>query len=775
MASTTLTFDLLARDHASSTFQKFGRNVDQTSGRFRSLGTSMAKFGKAAAVGLGVAASGMAVGLLHAAKAAAADEAAQVKLARALKNTTGANASQVSAVEQWITAQGRAFGVSDDQMRPALERLARSTHDVGEAQDLTRLAMDASAGTGKSLQTIVEALAKAHDGNTGALSRLGIQTKNAKGETLSFTQIVRNMGDAFEGQAAAKADTLQGKMDRLRVVMNEAKETIGAALIPALTRLATVFVNDVAPAITQMAQWINANLIPGLKRVAQFVSSNRSAFAALGVTIAALSVVMRAHAAVMAVQAAGGLLTFLKATKLVTAATKAYAAVQWLLNAALAANPIGIVITALAAVGVALVIAYKKSQTFRRIVNGAFSAVADVVRNTVGVINAIWSRWGDQIKSIVGAAFRLAVTLIRNALRVMQGVIQLVTGVIRGDWSKAWEGIKNITGGSWEIIKALSKAAVKLLGAIIRGLGSLMQAGMREAWKMTRRAASEGVGWVEAEVRALPGKIASAVGNLSGLLYNAGVQIIQGLISGITSQLASLASTLGHVTGMIPDLKGPLDRDRKLLRPGGQAIIEGLISGIEDRKGDLERRLKDITRRIERFGNDIKSLREARGQFVSGFAESFSTSVFGNDNAMDVRHMLVAQRSARDAAQRLQRQIGRLRHKGLSPDLVQQLAAAGPSAMPQISALAGSSRHQIRRLNRLNAATNAYEQRAASLAGSAVYADRIDRMRDMRDRNEDLADRIVRKMHGLEIRVDNLNDRRGHLLTRERGGGRRHG
>jgi hypothetical protein len=105
------------------------------------------------------------VALFDAAEGALADEKAAKELARSLKATTNATDAIVESTEDWITEQGRLLGVSDDQLRPALSRLARATGDVQEAQELVSQAMDISVATGKPLETVVGALEKAYGGN----------------------------------------------------------------------------------------------------------------------------------------------------------------------------------------------------------------------------------------------------------------------------------------------------------------------------------------------------------------------------------------------------------------------------------------------------------------------------------------------------------------------------------------------------------------------------------------------------------------------------------
>lgn len=232
MASTSVVFDILANDRASSKFDHLSSSVDHSGGALNKFANLAGKAAKVGALALGAGAVVAAKGLYEMAQGAAEDQAAASKLAETLKNSAHATDDQVAAVERWISAQGVALGVADDDLRPALQRLAEATGSVTEAQDLASVAMDASAATGKSLKTISEALLRAHNGSVGGLSRYGIATKNAKGETLSFDEVVKGMAETFEGQASKHADTLAGKMDRLKLQVSEAGEAIGYKLLP---------------------------------------------------------------------------------------------------------------------------------------------------------------------------------------------------------------------------------------------------------------------------------------------------------------------------------------------------------------------------------------------------------------------------------------------------------------------------------------------------------------------------------------------------------------
>jgi len=221
------------------------------------FGDKVSKAGKlvgAALVAAAAAAGAYAIKIgVDGVKAAIEDEKAQTQLALALKNATGATEGAIAATEQFILQQSLATGVADDELRPALQRLALSTGDVKKAQDLLKIAMDVSTATGKPLEAVANSLGKAYDGNTTALGRLGIGLSAAELKTMSFTDVQGRLTDLFGGAAAANADTYAGRIARMQIAFDEAKETIGFALLPILEKLMK-FINQIAlPAINAMS------------------------------------------------------------------------------------------------------------------------------------------------------------------------------------------------------------------------------------------------------------------------------------------------------------------------------------------------------------------------------------------------------------------------------------------------------------------------------------------------------------------------------------------
>ena len=251
--SRTLKLSILADvDQLKKSLAQANGDVDDSSSK---MGEFSKKAGLAFAAA-GAAAAAYAVTLaVDGVKAAIQDEAAQVKLANALKNATGATEAQIKATEDQILKMSLATGVGDEKLRPALQRIALSTNDLSKAQDLLSLALDVSTSTGKPLEAVANAIGKAYDGNTAALGKLGIGLSSAELKTMSFTDVQSKLTDLFGGAAAANAETYAGRLERLKVTFDEAKETIGYKLLPIIQQLVEFIVNKVVPALGSFADF----------------------------------------------------------------------------------------------------------------------------------------------------------------------------------------------------------------------------------------------------------------------------------------------------------------------------------------------------------------------------------------------------------------------------------------------------------------------------------------------------------------------------------------
>ncbi len=208
-------------------------------------------------------------------KAFAEDDKAAKALGTTLKNLGLAYGSNVGTVNGFINRLEMQTGVLDDELRPAMDRFLRATLDVTKSQELLGLALDISAGTGRSLTQVSQSLQKAYLGQTQALGRLGVGLTKAELSTSSFEEIQARLATLFAGQAAAAADTYAGSLAKLTVAGNNAKETIGEGLVDAIkTASGSQTIDPLIKGIDTIA-----NAIAGLAReTGKFIAITKSIF-----------------------------------------------------------------------------------------------------------------------------------------------------------------------------------------------------------------------------------------------------------------------------------------------------------------------------------------------------------------------------------------------------------------------------------------------------------------------------------------------------------------
>ena len=231
-----------------------GKAVDKAIKQFGQLEGASAKTAfalKKAALPAAAAIGGIGIALFDATKSAMEDQAAQVQLALALQNVTGASDAQIASSEKFITQMSLASGVADDELRPALASLVRGTKDVETAQSALTLAQDIATGSNKSLAEVSDALAKAYGGNMKGLQALSPEIKAMIKDGASLDDVMNVLGGSFGGASDAAAATAEGGMKRLGIAVSETKESIGAALIP--------IVEAALPVLIKFGSWAQEN------------------------------------------------------------------------------------------------------------------------------------------------------------------------------------------------------------------------------------------------------------------------------------------------------------------------------------------------------------------------------------------------------------------------------------------------------------------------------------------------------------------------------------
>ena len=509
-----------------------GSGIDRAVKKFGQLEGTGAKAAHAvrkSAVPAGIALVALGVAAFDAAKGAMADEAAQEKLARTLDKTTKATDSQIAANEDFISTTSRATAVADDDLRPALANLAIATGSLTTAQEGLGLALDIAAATGKPLSTVSSALAKAYSGQTGALKKLDPSMKNLADSGAGVDVMMGKLKDKFGGDASAAANTAEGRMKGLTIAFDETKEAVGAALLPAIEKI-----------------------LPVLQAFGDWASKHPGIFLAIAGAVGVLA------ASVVGANIAMSLL---------------------------ALNPVGIaiiaIVGAIVALTVGLVVLYKKSETFRDIVNGAFESVKETISRVV-----------DFLKGPVMAAWD-----------IIRGAFEVIKGIITGDFSAAWEGLKTMIGGVVDYIKSTLIALPMLLLGIAKDIGVAILNGIvaglavlgESAWAAISGLASflltKAGEWLET-LKTVGGKVGSSiVGGVTGLAGDiwAKIKELPGDLLTKVTEVASKFQDIGSAIGdwIVNAAKGAISGLAEILKAAVLSPIRFIASKIRDNWPDI--------------------------------------------------------------------------------------------------------------------------------------------------------------------------------------------
>lgn len=240
-------------------------------------------------------------------------------------------------------------------------------------------------------------------------------------------------------------------------------------------------------------------------------------------------------------------------------------------------------------------------------------------------MKSIWDVVGqpliDTVTAIFEDAWNTMKTVVETALGVIKGIIDAVTAALRGDWDAFWEAIKGILSTVWDgitgvieskmnLAKDLIKSALELIRNWWNAAWDDVKAKLSAAWDSIKTTVTTKVGEVVDLIRSLPGKAKDALSNIGSTLLQAGKNLIQGLIDGIQAKFQAVRDKLSSLTNLLPDWKGPADKDAVLLRSAGELVIAGFVDGMESRYGRVHSSLEGLSHDIAgtRFGSPNASL-----------------------------------------------------------------------------------------------------------------------------------------------------------------------
>ena len=399
---------------------------------------------QAAALPAAAALTGLAAAGIACAKAAATAEESQAKLDEQIKRSTGTNAAGIQMANDWVSAYSAQVAISKGELRPALAGLVRATGDLQHAQELLTLSADIAAASGKDLGSVSAAVGKAYNGQAGALKRLVPSISDAAVKSGDWATIQKELNKQVGGAAVDAAKTTEGQYRALQLQMQGLQVTIGQALLPVFKQLIQIMI----PLAALAKEHANVIVMLGV------------AMAGLSAAVLVANAVIKINQAVTIAAAAANRLLNLSTIgttvsmirqrvtmialavtqKVVRAATLAWTAAQWLLNVALSANPIGLVVVAVVALGAALVIAYRHSSTFRGVVQSAFQAVTKygwLLLGPIGAyIKAIQLAWEHSatFRNIATAAFDAVYGAIQRVIDLIASLAGKLGGLHVPSW-----------------------------------------------------------------------------------------------------------------------------------------------------------------------------------------------------------------------------------------------------------------------------------------------------------------------------------------------------
>lgn len=362
-------------------------------------------------------------------------QAQKIILGELSKEFGGAAAAAADPVTKLKTIVGNASEAIGGALLPIVDK---------GATILGRVIPAAVSKAGMGLHALGEAFkgeGVTSTGFVGVMERIGVVARSVF-DTFQTSVLPRlkEFGGFITGTILPKLGEFAGFIKNQFVTyVIPAVQNLVAVFKPLVIEVGTALVGafkKIEPPVASLGTTIAKDVGPALKSFTGFLKDNGTIVRSVAVGVGAI---------------VGAILLYKGVLGVVSIATKAFAAVQAILNAVLSANPIGIVVLALVGLAAGLVYAYKHSEKFRDIVNKVFGAVRDTAVSV--------------FKAVVGAV-KTAIDWVKGnwplLLAVLTGPIGLAVLVI----AKHWEAIKS---GARTAIAFVVDKFLGFVGAMISG------------------------------------------------------------------------------------------------------------------------------------------------------------------------------------------------------------------------------------------------------------------------------------------------------------------
>jgi phage-related protein len=568
----------------------------------------LSKIGGAAVLG-GIAAAGaaaVALGgfLMKSVQAASEAQDIQTQLEAVLAktgSTTGVTADQINKManslslvtkfdDEAIISAGGVLARFDKIGKETMPAAMQATLDLAQSMGIDL----ASAATmvGKVLQTPGEGMLRLKaagvaltDEQTKLIQKLFDAGKTAEAQDMILKALSGTMG----GVAQAAGSTFSGKLAILKNSLGNVSETIGGALLPILTNLASTLIDKLNSPETQA--WI-ANITAGIASLASqvvayipiviswftqafdYLKNNQGIIVGI---LAALGAAVAMFVYVVVLPAIGSLIGMLAGPIAVMALV---GAAVYLLYQAWTNNWGGIQEKVTAVINF-----------IKPFIQDAIAAISTFVQNTLAAIRGWWDAHGAQVIAIMQAFWAFIKGVWDAALVAIKLIVKIFMDAIHGDWYAFGEDLRTLIDKAWELIKTVFSNARKAIKLIVSNL-------------------------VTDIIKFFTDTDWAAVG--------------QGIINGIIAGIKAAAAWL--IKAAIDVAKAALDAVKGLLgikSPStvfatiGENMMEGMAQGITDNANLIEAALSVIADAIEQSGIGLETLAGGFGAFGSAISGRF--------------------------------------------------------------------------------------------------------------------------------------------------------
>lgn len=235
--------------------------------------------------------------------------------------------------------------------------------------------------------------------------------------------------------------------------------------------------------------------------------------------------------------------------------------------------------------------------TIRAIVVDTLNTLQVVISGIVDSVRTIWGNFGEQIVALTRGHWEGVQTTVHGALDFIRGITETVTAVLHADWADAWDGIRGIFTGAWDFLMGGQEMFNAAFDSLVSAGLEVVASAFTSAWQGIRNVVSDLLGEMVSMAAAFPGNVLGAMGDLAGLLYSAGQDLIRGLINGVRSMAGALVdaakSVVGSAVNAAKSALGIGSPSKVFMTIGGQ-VGQGLVIGLERSESSIEQAFRAI-------------------------------------------------------------------------------------------------------------------------------------------------------------------------------------